>query len=79
LIRTTGVLLAALAVIDAAFYNDWHFVGSYFSGFGKSSQLFFGTLTPPLYPSWYVTIILIIRLIMFGLFMSIVTKRFNRR
>src|SRR5260370_24852299 len=56
LIRTTGVRLAALAVIDAAFYNDWHLVGSYFSVFGKSSRLFFGTLTPPLYPSWYVTI-----------------------
>ncbi len=79
LIRTACILLAGLAVIDATFYNDWHLVGSYVSGLAKSSEVFFGTLTPSDYPSWYLTIILISRLIMFGLFMSILTKRFSRR
>jgi hypothetical protein len=79
LIRTTAVILAVLAVIDATFFNDWRLVESYISGLGTAPQIFFGTLAPKHYPGGYLTAVLIIRLVMFGFFMSIIIKRFNRR
>jgi hypothetical protein len=79
LVRTTGIIVATLAVIDATFFNNWRLVENYISGLGKSLQIFFGTVTPKPYPSWYLTVILVGRLVMFSFFMSIVIKRFNRR
>ena len=42
-------------------------------------QVFLGTRTPSNYEGPYLTAILIVRLIAFGFFMSIIIKRFNRR
>jgi hypothetical protein len=41
--------------------------------------VFFGALSPENYPAWYLTVVVVVRLIAFGFFMSIVIKRFNRR
>ena len=79
LLRTTAIIVATLSAIDATFFNNWRLVESYISGLGKAPQLFFGTVVPNVYPGWYLTAILVSRLVMFTFFMSIVIKRFNRR
>ena len=79
LLRTGGLILVTLSIVDATFFSDWRLVSSYISGLGKAPQFFFGTVAPSYYPSWYLTFVLVSRLVMFSFFMSIVIKRFNRR
>ncbi|MDW5419260.1 pentapeptide repeat-containing protein [Iodobacter sp. CM08] len=56
--------------------NDLNF---YCESFILSPQILLGVLNPAGYPSLYLTVIFLFRLIMFGFFMSIIIKRFNRR
>lgn len=79
LLRTAGIVVGAVSIIHATFFDDWRLVDNYISAIRKAPQVFFGTVTPATYPTWYLTIIMVTRLIMFGFFMSIVIKRFNRR
>jgi hypothetical protein len=46
---------------------------------GYTPQVFFGVESPPSYPGWYLTLVNIFRLVLFGFFMSIIVKRYNRR
>lgn len=79
LIRMTVLLLAGMAVVHVILCGDTNLMESYWSAATVSPQVFFGATTPAEYPTGYLTAILLVRLIMFGLFMSIVTKRLNRR
>jgi hypothetical protein len=79
LLRSTAVVLALIALIEAFIFQDPTSPNSYMNALSEAPQVFFGVLTPKHYPGWYVTIIVVVRLILFGFFMSIIIKRFNRR
>ncbi|MCX7097790.1 MAG: pentapeptide repeat-containing protein [Methylococcales bacterium] len=75
-------VLAFLLIITgnhAIGFGDPTLVKSYFEALLISPQVFLGILEPYAYPKLYLTAILLVRLIMFGFFMSIIIKRFNRR
>jgi hypothetical protein len=50
-----------------------------FPALAQVPPVFFGAVSPGNYPAWYLTVVVVARLIAFGFFMSIVIKRFNRR
>lgn len=79
LIRSMLFVLLVIALIDVTTYGNTHLISSYIDALYKSPQIFLGTLTPSNYAKSYITVILFIRLVMFGFFMSIIIKRFNRR
>jgi hypothetical protein len=79
LLRSTALILFIMSMIDASAFRNSQLVGSYTRALIESPQIFLGTLIPGQYPTWYLTIIVITRLIAFGLFMSIIIKRLNRR
>jgi len=78
LLRTaifTILLMACVHLIimkENTFRDLWRAIG-------YSPQIFIGTERPDAYPGWYLTIITTGRLIIFGFFMAILVKRFNRR
>ena len=79
LLRSVVLVLLAILAIDAIVFMDpWH-LKSYADALIRSPQIFLGILTPPNYPGWYLALVMSVRLIAFGFFMSIVIKRFNRR
>lgn len=79
LLRSIALILLVIALVDAMRFMDPSKVGSYGLGLLRAPQIFFGTLTPPAYPCLYLTLIVVVRLVVFGFFMSIVVKRMNRR
>lgn len=79
LCRAVLVVLLLITGIDAISFGDPTLVKSYSEALLNSPQVFLGVLKPETYPAIYLTVIFLIRLIMFGFFMSIIIKRFNRR
>lgn len=79
LLRAVLATLVAMSIIDVQFFRDSTLVSSYFSSLAMAPQVFLWTLLPTEYPSSYLTLVLFIRLVFFGFFMSIILKRFNRR
>jgi hypothetical protein len=79
LLRSTVVILLVMSVIDVLKFRDAHRIDSYMEALLNAPQVFLGTFAPKNYPLWYLTLILCVRLVTFGFFMSIVIKRFNRR
>lgn len=79
LFRAVLMVLLFLTGIHVIGFDDPSLVKSYIDTLLISPQLFLGVLKPPEYPTYYITVIFLIRLIMFGFFMSIIIKRLNRR
>jgi hypothetical protein len=79
LLRTVLVILVLMSLIDAIAFKDAQRLRSYFQAFLDAPQIFLGTVFPKNYSELYLTGILLVRLVMFGFFMSIIIKRFNRR
>ena len=79
LCRAVLVVLLLIAVVHVVFFDDSSLVRSYGKALLISPQIFLGLLEPVGYPMLYLTLVFLIRLIMFGFFMSIIIKRFNRR
>lgn len=79
LFRAVLVVLLVIAGIHVIGFGNPSLVGSYVNALLMSPQVFLGVVSPAAYPESYVTAIFLIRLIMFGFFMSIIIKRFNRR
>ncbi len=79
LCRTVLVTLLIITAIHVIGFDDPTLVKSYSAALLISPQIFLGVLEPPSYPKLYLTAILLVRLMMFGFFMSIIIKRFNRR
>ncbi|MEH2399663.1 pentapeptide repeat-containing protein [Nostoc sp.] len=73
------IVLLLMSVIDVLEFKSTQSIHSYIQAFAEAPQIFLGTLSPSHYPSPYLTLILLIRLVAFGLFMSIIIKRLNRR
>lgn len=75
MIRTLLVILFAITLIDVfMFSTQCNLLDSLI----RSPSIFFGTVIPE-YPKLYITTITIIRLIIFGMFISLIVKRLNRR
>lgn len=79
LLRAVIVVLIIIAITDVIKFGNANLVSEYLNSLALSPQLLLGMLKPPHYPAWYLTLIFVVRLIMFGFFMSIIIKRFNRR
>ena len=78
---TVLLIMLAMSFIDVGIdktKSPW-LVMSYVRAIRQSPQIFLGVVSPRDYSSWYLTIILFTRLVAFGLFLSIVIKRLNRR
>lgn len=80
LCRAVLVVLLLIAGVHVIGFEDLSLVKSYGEALLICTpQVFLGVLKPPVYPALYLTGIFLVRLIMFGFFMSIIIKRFNRR
>jgi hypothetical protein len=79
LMRSVILVLVGIALLDAVAFRNIESVGSLLSAVSDSPPIFFGAITPTNYPAWALTTILLLRLVAFGLFMSIIIKRLNRR
>ena len=79
LFRAVLVIILLITGINTFFYGEPDSINSYLKSLILSPQILLGVLKPAGYPSLYLTSIFLIRLIMFGFFMSIIIKRFNRR
>ena len=79
LFRATIITFMVMSIIDVVIFGDWQHVDGYIKSLLEAPQVFLGTLSKKYYPSYYITIILFVRLVIFGFFMSIIIKRFNRR
>lgn len=79
LFRTAAIVMLAIGGADAFFFNNKGRVHDYWEGMSRAPQIFMGTLAPSTYPTWYISLIVLVRLVLFGLFMAVLVKRFNRR
>lgn len=79
LLRAVVVTLLAIALIHVRAFGDTALVSSYAAALAEAPAIFLGVNVPSVYPSWYAALILFVRLVFFGFFMSIILKRFNRR
>lgn len=79
LVRSVFFVFLGMALIDVVAFRNPQLMSSYLNSLCEAPQIFLGTLTPASYPKSYLTAVLFVRLVMFGFFMSIIIKRFNRR
>jgi hypothetical protein len=77
LLRAVGVVFLIMFACGIGF-GDYAKLGL-FPALFRTPAIFLGTVTPEYYPVWFVTSVVVTRLIAFGFFMSIILKRFNRR
>jgi hypothetical protein len=79
LLRSVLIVLVVMSLIDVMAFRDRLRLDSYAQALGGAPRIFLGTLSPSSYSGAYLTFILFARLIAFGLFLSIMIKRLNRR
>jgi len=79
LLRAVLLTFVIMAFVDLIALSQSQNITGYLQSFLNSPQIFLGTLIPSNYPSSYLTLIVIIRLVAFGFFMSIIIKLLNRR
>lgn len=79
LVRAALFVLVLMSLYDVLIFRDSQVLGNYVQAFFDSPQILLGTLSPAHYSSASITVILFVRLVLFGFFMSILIKRFNRR
>ena len=79
LLRAVIVVLISITVINVFKFGSPNLISDYFSSFILSPQILLGIAKQTQYSSLYLTLIFLVRLILFGFFMSIIIKRFNRR
>ncbi len=79
LCRAAGLILVLIWLFHVFLFSNSNLTDSCIEALFISPQIFLGTYAPESYPNLYLTGILLVRLVMFGFFMSIIIKRFNRR
>jgi len=79
LIRAGILMLVAIACVDVAVFRNPLALQDYGKAITAAPHVFFGTLTPPTYPTPYLTVIVCARIVALGFFMSILIKRLSRR
>jgi Pentapeptide repeats (9 copies) len=79
LFRFLTIILLAIATIDISYQLEPLSTGGAWNAIVRSPQIFFGiTVQKEMSPNW-LTAFVVLRLITFGFFMSVIIKRFNRR
>lgn len=79
LIRSGIILWLFMTYYDVSINGDNDMLSSYWMSFVKMPQIFLSIEVPTGYSNLYLSIIYTVRIIAFGLFMSILLKRFNKR
>jgi hypothetical protein len=79
LLRAVAVMIVLIAGIDVVGFGDPRWVGSYEHALMAAPSILLGVEVPKHYPTLYLTLIVFVRLVLFGFFMAIIVKRFNRR
>lgn len=79
LLRSILILGVFMSVFDVFKNGNPNHLSDYINSAIKSPSIFLGVSKPSYYSDLYLSIITLFRLISFGLFMSILLKRFNRR
>ncbi|MNK86673.1 Pentapeptide repeats (8 copies) [compost metagenome] len=79
LIRAVLVVCVLMTLFDVLNYRDVSLVQNYWIAFWQAPQVFLGTTKPVHFPSTYIALVTLLRLVLFGFFMAIIVKRFNRR
>ncbi|WP_202925539.1 pentapeptide repeat-containing protein [Edaphobacter sp. 12200R-103] len=79
LVRSILIFLVILALVDTFKFRDPGLVRSYWRALVEAPQTFLGTRVPPNFSHSALTLILSVRLIMFGALTSLIIKRYGRR
>jgi len=79
LLRSVLIILTGISIGHVIFFGDMNLLSDYKNAFLLSPQVLLGIIKPVEYSKLYLSFVFLIRLIMFGFFMSIIIKRFNRR
>ncbi|MGR5280219.1 pentapeptide repeat-containing protein [Photobacterium damselae] len=79
LFRAVFLVLLSITMYDVINFGDPNMVSNYWASFIKSPQILFGINGTSKYSGAFLALVFATRLIMFGFFMSIIIKRFNRR
>lgn len=79
LTRFVLIVFLTMTLADVWQHHDLNSIAAYFSSFLTMPAVFLGTTKLPNYPEWYFSLVAMIRLILVGLFISILVKRYNRR
>lgn len=79
LIRTGILFLLLMTFIDVYSFHNWECFPDYYNSLINMPSLMFGVKNDSSYSELYLSLITLCRLIGFGLFMSILIKKFNRR
>jgi hypothetical protein len=79
LLRSGLLLWVLMTIYDVFKFGNLNEISSYWASFVKMPQIFLSMEKPADYSDVYLSIIYIIRIIAFGLFMSILLKRYNKR
>lgn len=77
--RAVAVLIAFIAILDLSLNPSKFSLPDVSAALWRAPQIFLGIASPDYISPGWLTIITLVRLIAFGLFMSILIKRFNRR
>lgn len=79
LLRSGMVLWILMTIYDVYKFSSLNILSNYWDSFVKMPQVFLSIGNPEGYSNLYLSVIFIIRIIAFGLFMSILLKRYNKR
>jgi hypothetical protein len=79
LLRAVAVVIGLIAVIHVMAFGNPGLVASYGQALLAAPSILLGVEVPKSYPTLYLTLIVFVRLVLFGFFMAIIVKRFNRR
>lgn len=79
LLRAGFYIWLLMTLIHVFNYECPNLISSYFYSFLEMPSVFFGVQQPEMYSKLYLAFISLLRLIGFGLFMSLIIKRYNKR
>ena len=79
LLRTGLYLWIIMTLYDVFNFGNSNLISSYMQSFFNMPSIFFGIEQPTTYSKLYLAFIALLRLIGFGLFMSLIIKKYNKR
>jgi hypothetical protein len=79
LLGAVFVVLVIMTLYDAISFGNPTIISAYWTSFCKMPGVFLGILQPENYSYNYLAIVLIIRLVTFSFFISIIIKKYSRR
>lgn len=79
LLRAVTFVIVMIALIDVIVFGNPSLVANYGRALVAAPSILLGIDAPESYPRLYLAVIVFTRLVLFGFFMAILIKRFNRR